>query len=156
MDDKVGIKGIFTVCTYGAIGELVSVRKFENRIMNEGLKKMLGILNGSVTTDLRLRYFQFGTGTSDPEDKTKTDLVIPVGSKYESTAGAIGSVYPFELTRSVVVGVNAIARPLTVYEIGVFYEPEVNGVLFSRVVIPGGLVFPAGVPNTVGYGLSVT
>ena len=156
MKDKINIKGVVTIETFDKNGELIDTQRYENAIMNEGVKKLIGILNGTVTSDIKLAYLKLGTGTTGPSDKTKTDLVTGIESKLEFTSGSIGTSFPFELNRAVTISATTISRPVTVKEMGVFFGPESGGKMFSRIVISAGFVFAANTSNVITYGLYIT
>ena len=149
-------KGIFTIQSFDELGKLIETKEFTNTIMNEGMKKLLGILNGTITDDIVLKYIELGTGTTDPVDRSRESLVTAIEDKIEITSGSIGTSYPFNVTRSVTISSSAITRPVTVKEIGVFFGPEDDEVMFARVVIEDGYVFASGSSNIITYGLYIT
>lgn len=129
---------------------------WENHIMNDGLIKMLQILNGDVTTNVRLKYLKFGTSSATPDDRTLTDLVAGVGNKYLISSYSVGGSFPFELELTTIIpDTDLTPRPYSLYEIGVYYEPESGGTLFARAVRTSPLILGVGASMPVNYSLIV-
>jgi len=135
---------------------IINGEVWDNHIMNVGLTKLLQILNGDVTTNVRLKYIKFGTSNATPDDRTLTDLVAGVGSKYLISSYSVGGSFPFELELTTVIpDTDFLPRPYDIYEMGIYYEPESGGTLFARAVrtTPLTLGVEASVP--VNYSLII-
>ena len=156
MNDKIKLKGVFTVKSFNSDGKLVNEQSFTNTIMNEGVKKLIGILNGDIEDNIELEYIVLGVDDADITDKTRTDVINPATSRLISTSGSVGTTFPFELNKSFLITTGQILRPVTVKEFGIFFGPRENGIMFARAVIPAGIIFTAGETNLVTYGLYIT
>lgn len=145
MKSKITIKGQFKL----------NGKIWDNHIMNGGLIKLLQTLDGDVTTNLRLRYIQFGTSDATPDDRTLTALVAATGPKFLIESWSVNASFPFDLELTVVVPDDQITRPATIKEVGIFYEPSVGGTLFARAVKSAGMTFGVGEDVPVSYSLII-
>ena len=147
--------GYFIINSYRD-SKLVKSKTYFNEIMNAGIKRNMEILGGDVTSNVTLDYIRLGTDNSTPKDKTLTNVKTPIESKLAFGAPSIGSVFPYELNRTVTIADATIARPVTVKEIGVFFSPHSGGKMFSRVTLDPGYPFNEGNDNSIVYGLYLT
>ena len=128
-----------------------------NEIMNAGIKRNMEILGGDVTSNTSLDYIRLGDDNTTPKDKTLTNVKGAIESKLAFGVQSVGSVFPYELNRSVTISSTTITRPVTVYEIGTFFSPHSGGKMFSRVAIPDpGIDFLEDEDDSLTYGLYLT
>ena len=137
--------------------KLVKSNIYFNEIMNAGIKRNMEILGGDVTSNTSLDYIRLGDDNTTPKDKTLTNVKGAIESKLPFGVPSVGSVFPYELNRSVTISSTTITRPVTVYEIGTFFSPHSGGKMFSRVAIPDpGIDFLEDEDDSLTYGLYIT
>jgi len=71
-------------------------KKWDNHIMDQGIKKMMRILADVSETDKLLIAMSVGTSDATPDDTTLAALVAEVGLKYTIGSFTVNAVYPFD------------------------------------------------------------
>lgn len=139
------MKGQFTI-----LGE-----KWDNHVMYEGVKKLMRILSDESEQNKLLIKMSVGTSDDSPDDRSLESLVSEVGSKYDIGVASVNAVFPFDLQMNVLIPDTDIVRPTTVKELGVWFGPVGNEVLFARAVKSTGKVLDPGQAVLVDYSFSL-
>ena len=125
---------------------------WNNKIMDNGIKKLGNILRNPSETNIRL--IKISIGTDDSNDvSTRSSLVAEVGTKYDISAHSINSVYPFDLELTAVIPENQITRPTTIKEIGIWMGPVGSELLFARAIDSTGKVLNVNQSVNITYKL---
>lgn len=135
------------------MGEFVVMgEKWQNNIMNEGVKKLMRILGNVNEENQQLVKISVGTSSDNGEDKTMTELVSEVGSKYNVGSFGINGLYPFDLELTTTIPDTEIDRPTVIKEIGIWFG---DNVLFARAVNETGKSLPESQAVVIKYSLNI-
>lgn len=146
--DKLATHGVITIRRYDGknisplfpFGKFIEKRVIKNDTMEVGLLKTANILMGLDVTGEIFNYGMLGDDDTLNHDRSLTDLVSPVGSRFALTH-TVGVNYPFEMHLGATIVGGTYSGGITVKEIGVFFQPDVIGVIWSRVVLDNPIVF---------------
>ena len=130
-------------------------QKWNNHIMDQGVKKMMRVLADVSETDKLLIAMSVGTSDATPDDTTLTALVAEVGLKYTIGSFTVNSVYPFDLELTITIPDDEITRPETVKEIGVWFGPTGSEFLFARATDTTGVLLPVATAVPIDYDLII-
>ena len=132
---------------------IINGKRWQNNIMNDGVKKLMRILGDIDEEDHRLVKISVGISSDDGENKTLTELVSEIGGKYDITTDDVSVSYPFDLQLGITIPDTEIDRPETIKEVGVWFGDDV---LFARAVDEDGTTLGVGEAVTITYSLVVT
>lgn len=129
---------------------LKRVKRF-NAVVNAGTQQLGNLMIAANTNTLA----NLNIGTSNAATvNTMTDLVAPAAGagRQAQTNRSISGAAPFIITISAFIGAGVYTRPVTVQEIGVFFDPNTGGAMFARSVI-SSTILGVGNTATLSYGI---
>ena len=130
-------------------------KEWNNRIMDQGIKKMMRVLADNTETNTLLIAMSVGTSDATPDDTTLTALIAEVGQKYTIGSHSVNSVFPFDLELNIIIPDDEITRPETVKEIGIWFGPSGTEFLFARATDATGVLLPVSTVVPVKYDLNI-